>query len=402
MSSSITQTPTLKIALIGAGPASLTLAAILQNHSIPFTIYEASPSFRNQGGSLDLHPQAGQLALKEAGLWDEFAKHSRPESDVLKLVDISGEVTWDENTLEKKDVKEGSEFDGRPEIDRAALMQILYSNLAPASIKFGMKLQEVAPSKTAPENRDTYDLHFADGTIEQDFDLVVGGDGAWSRVRTLLSSVKPQYSGISAVEIWANDVASKPWLLNYVGAGSMFAFGEGCAVQSQRQGDGSVKSYASLRVPEDFVQTCGIDWSKPDEARKQYMERYFSHAGDDLKRVVLESTDFLVPRVLYELPVGFTWPHRSGVTLIGDSAHVMTPFAGVGVNVGMTDSLVLAKEIIASVNGEKSLNEALQAYEKEMWPRAAKFAEKTERNKQQHFRAGGARELAEKMREYHQ
>ncbi|KAF2253249.1 FAD/NAD(P)-binding domain-containing protein [Trematosphaeria pertusa] len=398
--STTTTKSTPKIALIGAGPASLTLASLLKCHDIPFTIYEAASSLRHAGGTLDLHPTTGQAALKEAGLWDAFVKHARPESDVMKLVDIGGEVCWDENGADKQEVGESEEekFAGRPEIDRAALMKILVESLEEGSIKFGKKLNEVVPSKTEEKK---FNLVFADGK-EEGFDLVIGGDGAWSKVRNLLSDTKPHYSGISLIEVWCNDVKSNPWLRNYVGNGSCFSFGEGCAILSQRQGDGSQRTYACLRVPEDFIETCSIDWNDKDAARKEFMERHFSHAGKDLKRVVMESTDYLIPRTLYELPVGFTWESRPGVTLIGDSAHLMTPFAGVGVNVGMTDSLVLAHEIVAACKGKKSLDEALQAYEKEMFPRAARYAQKTAKNKKGHFTEGGSKHMADRIRAHYE
>lgn len=387
-----------KIAIIGAGPVSLTLGNILQNNDIPFTLYESSSTFRVQGGSLDLHPQAGQRALKEAGLWDEFIKRARPESDCLKLVSIDGHVEWDENTTDKQESKGGDNmFEGRPEIDRAQLQEILDKNIKPEAIKFNKKFTEAVPNKADSKK---YDLHFADGTVEEGIDLLIGGDGAWSKVRNLLTDIKPEYSGISMVELWS-DVAKHPWTAEYVGAGSTFSFGEGIAVLAQRQSDGSVRSYAALRVPEDFLETCGIDWKEPETALKEFVNRYFNDIGADLKRVLLESTSNLIPRTLYELPVGTTWPARSGVTLIGDAAHLMTPFAGVGVNVGMADALLLAKEIQAVVSSEKSIDEAVQAYEQEMFPRSAKFAQKTAKNKNGHFSEGGSKEMADRLKAHY-
>jgi 2-polyprenyl-6-methoxyphenol hydroxylase-like FAD-dependent oxidoreductase len=401
MSSSQNQTGP-KIAIIGGGPVSLTLANILQNNSIPFTVYEASSSFRTSGGTLDLHPESGQLALREAGLHDEFKKYARPEGDALKLLDIFGKLHWDENTVDKQDTKTGEEYQGRPEIDRSKLMELLFQNLNKDNIKFGKKLQEVLPNSTSSDAAPTYDLHFADSTTIGPFNAVIGGEGAWSRVRSLLTPVRPQYSGISTIEIWVNDLNANTWLSNFVGSGSCFGFGEGCAIQCQRQGDGQLRTYASLRVPENFFETSGIDWSKGVEARKEYLEKFFPPGlGEDLKRVVLETGDEVTPRKLYELPVGFRWPSLPGVTLIGDAAHLMTPFAGVGVNVGMTDSLVLGKEIIAAWNGEKRLDEALKAYEEEMWPRAEVFMKKTMKGKISHFSEHGAEGLADMLKAHH-
>ncbi|KAF2850773.1 monooxygenase [Plenodomus tracheiphilus IPT5] len=372
-----------KIAIIGAGPVSLTLANNLQYHSIPFTVFEASTELRSQGGSLDLHPHTGQLALKEAGLWKEFTEHARPESDAMKVVTMDGEVLWDENGADKQEVKEEHKFDGRPEIDRTKLLHLLFNNLRAGQILFGKKLNAVTEQK------------------ETGFDLVVGGDGAWSKARNLLSDTKPSYSGITMVVFWCDDIYRNPWLVNYVGEGSIMAFGEGCAVQSQRQGNGGLQTYGSLRVPEDFLTTCGIDWTDNDTAGKQYVEEYFSHISPDLRRVMLESRDGLTLRPLYELPVGYRWTRRPGVTLIGDAAHVFTPFAGEGVNTGMKDALVLAQEIARAGRGEKTLNEGVADYEDEMFPRAAKAAAKTLRGKINHFDANGAKELADRFKEHY-
>jgi 2-polyprenyl-6-methoxyphenol hydroxylase-like FAD-dependent oxidoreductase len=230
-----------------------------------------------------------------------------------------------------------------------------------------------------------YDLQFADGSKETDIDLVVGADGAWSRVRSLVIDAKPQYSGIVMVELNCFDLEANQWLSRYIGAGSMFSFAEGRAIMAQRQGEGSLRTYAALRVPEDFLKT----------ARKELVEQYFNDIGADLKRVLFDCKDDLTPRALYELPVGFTWPHRAGVTLIGDAAHVMTPFAGVGVNVGMTDALVLGREIIAAAKGEKELVEATRDYEKEMFPRAEMFAKETAEGKAHHFSKNGSKDFAD-------
>ncbi|KAH7123687.1 hypothetical protein B0J11DRAFT_529642 [Dendryphion nanum] len=397
--------PTIpKIAIIGAGPASLTLASLLQTHSIPFTIYEAAPEIRHQGGSLDLHPHTGQRALHEAGLFNTFMKYARPECEVMKLVDVvSGEVFIDENEDEQEDVFDPE--NSRPEIDRGALLNLLFENLRPGSVKFFHKVTSVTPSASSPGK---HDIHFANHPSETNIDLVIGGDGTWSKVRPLLTDTKPVYSGISVLEVWAKDVESNAWLSEFAGAGSMFAFGEGCAVQAQRQGDGSLRTYASLRVPEIFweeeMKKGGFGWdglegADGDVLRERYVGEYLKHIDPSLQRVVLESRDRANPRILWELPVGTRWEGRSGVTVIGDAAHVMTPFGGIGVNLAMTDALVLGGEIRQWWEGKKGLDEATRGYEEEMFGRAEKGAKHTGRGKANHFAKDGARDMAERIRE---
>ena len=401
--------PHTPIAIIGAGPVGLTLASILQNNHIPFTLYEASSSIRSQGGSLDLHPSSGQLALREAGLWDAFTRLSRPESDVQKIVALDGEVLWDGNTTDRQDKKDDERFDGRPEIDRRELVNLLFGNLDAGVVVFGKKVGRIVPSSSVSAEKENegegegeaaHTLLFTDGTTAGPYSLIIGCDGAWSPTRSFLDpDTKPTYSGISMACASIATAAPDSWLSGYVGAGSMFSFGKDTGVIAQRGDAGFVSVYAALRCPETLLKECGIDWTDGDTARQQFTDRFFGHVHPDLQRVFLEANDEVTPRALYELPVGFEWVHREGVTLAGDAAHLMTPFAGVGGNVGMEDAVVLGREVVQVWRGEKGLDDAVRRYEAEMVPRAKKFAERTRRSKEKRFLEGGAQGFAEMLRE---
>ncbi|KAF2457565.1 hypothetical protein BDY21DRAFT_371743 [Lineolata rhizophorae] len=408
--------PAPKIAILGAGPAGLTLATILHANNFPsdsITIFEASPTLRDQGGSLDLHPTDGQAALRAAGLFDAFAARARPESDVMKVVDLrSGAVLWDGNGPDRRPVAEGEELAHRPEIDRAALMEVLLSGVPAERIRWGSKVVDVVPASSG----DTFALRLASGALTPAFDLVVGADGAFSVARRLLApdAALPIYSGITAVELTTppGDLAvTHPWLAAYVGAGSCAAFGADRAVQAQRQGDGGARVYGSMRVPADWAATCGIDWegAAPGVARKQLVDGWFADVASEPRRALLEcggEEGAVVPRTLYMLPVGFRWDARPGITLVGDAAHLMTPFAGVGVNAAMADALELARGIVTwmgggdgGVAGEgKNLAGVLRVYEEGMFPRAERYARKTMSNMEEHFKEGGSESFANRLR----
>jgi 2-polyprenyl-6-methoxyphenol hydroxylase-like FAD-dependent oxidoreductase len=384
----------LRIAIIGGGPAGLTLARLLQINNTLCTVFELDTQAvsRDQGGTVDLHPRGGQLALKHAGLTDEFKKYSRPEGEAMKLLKYDGRVVFDEN-IEGNNRPE--EYADRPEIDRMKLRQLLFQSLEPGTVVWAKKLQCVEKSKTNPGQ---YDLQFEDGR-EEGFDLVVGADGAWSKVRSYLTSQQPYYSGVTAIELWATEFDKKhQWLSDFVGAGNCFMFDEGRAIQCQKLGNNSIRVYAGVRQPESWLENCGIDWSQPEKARKELVKQYYADCGEDLKRAVLDANDKLVPRKMWTLPVGYRWKSEGRVTLIGDAAHLMTPYAGVGVNLAMIDSLDLAKAIIGCDGDSSNIPGAIKAFEDEMLTRAEQFAKKTYKGLIGHFSANGCEELLERLK----
>lgn len=109
------------VTIIGAGPGGLVLARYLQIHSVPCVIYEreTSASARGQGGSLDLHGDTGLEALRRTHLLDEARGLMRPEGDVLKIMDKTGKVLWDENKEGGVGATNADSTRGRPEIDRS-------------------------------------------------------------------------------------------------------------------------------------------------------------------------------------------------------------------------------------------------------------------------------------------
>lgn len=174
----------LSIAIIGAGPCGLTLARLLHRKNIAFVVYEQQESAAAlvSSGSLDIREDTGQLALREAGLYSTFVQKARWEDDRVSFFDKFGTLVH-RDAGDAKQGQDGLKSGGKPEIDRVALRDILLASIPKDKIKWGHRLNMVScgSNKTSPV------LHFANGSTVDGVSLIVGTDGAWSKVRAAVS-----------------------------------------------------------------------------------------------------------------------------------------------------------------------------------------------------------------------
>ncbi|KAN0070084.1 hypothetical protein V8E54_011665 [Elaphomyces granulatus] len=364
-----------KIAIIGAGPAGLMLARLLYQNSIPVTLFERerSPYSRSQGGTLDLHEHSGQFAMREAGLFDLFLKHARYDGDDLVMGDKTATPFLDFRNEKRPGAC-------RPEIDREVLRRILLESIPADYIRWGHCLSAVNPDGT---------LTFDSEATEGPFDLVIGADGGRSRVRPLLTNIVPYYSGIAGFEFKILDVEARfPHIAEFVGRGSYFCWSDGKAIQAQRIGDKSMKVYVWGKEPEKWAVDLDARYPSTNDL-KEFFLKEFADWSPALREWIQAADEERRQWTLYMLQPDFHWTHRPGFTLIGDAAHLMTPFAGEGVNAAFLDAVELSKMIITKdgMASRENLDTAVIAYETGLFPRARETMEETEDNMILFFRA---------------
>ncbi|MGW1176299.1 FAD-dependent oxidoreductase [Kitasatospora sp. NPDC002543] len=346
-----------RIAIVGAGLGGLTCARVLRQHGRAVTVFEreAGADARPQGGSLDLHADTGQAALRSAGLLDRFHALARPEGDEWRVLDHATGAL-----LTRRGPTAGG---GRPEIDRGQLRGLLLESLAPGTVRWGRAVTGVTPLADG-----TCRLLLGDGTAEE-FDLVVGADGAWSRVRPALSPAVPRYTGVTFVETGFDRCDTRhPELARLVGDGSLLAKGVGRTLVAQRNSNGHIRGYLALREPQDWHRAAGLDLGDRWAVREHVL-KMFDGWDENLLRILCDSDHGFVNRPLHVLPAPHTWAHVPGVTLLGDAAHLMPP-VGLGANLAMLDGADLAHALVA----ESGVGDAVRAYERVMLPRSIEAA----------------------------
>ncbi|MDI5961355.1 FAD-dependent oxidoreductase [Streptantibioticus silvisoli] len=347
-----------RISIIGAGPGGLTCARILRRHGIAATVYDrdTDADSRNQGGSLDLHEDDGQLALREAGLLEEFFALARCEGQETRRLDRAGRL------LAHHLPDEGAT--DSPEIDRGQLRDLLLRSLAGGTVRWGRALVSVSGPADGPRT-----LTFTDGTTVET-DLVIGADGAFSRVRAAVSPATPRYTGVGFLEAWFDDIErAHPEVSALVGNGSLHAADGERGLFAQRNSGGHLRVYFMRRVPVDWADATGLRLEDTGGVRAQLLGEY-AHWSPRLLRLITDNDGAYVDRPLFALPAPHTWRHSPGVTLLGDAAHLMPPL-GVGVNLAMLDACELALALAHS----PTIDDAVQRYETSMIPRSGHFAQ---------------------------
>ncbi|MCR8558982.1 FAD-dependent monooxygenase [Mucilaginibacter sp. BJC16-A38] len=352
-----------KIAIVGGGPGGLTLARLLQMNGADVKVYERDlhKDARAQGATLDLHDESGLKALREAGLIAAFLANYRPGAELVRIIDKYATIIAEDQPTPEEEI-------GRPEIDRGPLQKILLESLQPGTVTWDCNFDTLSQQDRG------WKLRFKNGTTAF-ADLVIAADGANSKLRPYVTPIKPFYSGIMVVEasVYNSETAS-PRMHKLLRGGKIFAFGDSKTLIVSSKGDGSLVFYTSFKAGEGWPKKSGIDFSNKALVLDWFKTEY--DGWDAIWQELFENAAVpFVTRPIYCMPLDQTWEPLPNLTLLGDAAHLMPPFAGEGVNMAMLDALELSECLTGA--GFDDLQSAIAAYETAMRARATEAAQES-------------------------
>lgn len=360
-----------QVAIVGGGPGGLTLARLLQLKGVNVKVYERdiNKNARVQGSPLDLHEESGLLALRKANLLEEFKKNYMPGADKTIIVNEKAEIFFSDN--ESKPDENFSNEHFRPEIDRGPLRNMLLESLESNTVIWDSHFVSMEPQNGG------WLLHFKNG---QSFyaDLVIAADGANSKVRPYITDIRPFYSGITMLEgTIYNSKETVPNIHSLLNGGKIMAFSNEKCVLGGQKANNDMGFYASFKTTEDWARNSGLDFSNKAQLlawfRKEYSE------WSDIWNELFENSEIpFIPRSIYCMPLDQTWETLPNLTMIGDAAHVMPPFAGEGVNMAMLDALELSESL--SSDEFDNIQKAIHNYETTMRKRASEAAHESLEN----------------------
>ena len=357
-----------QIAIVGAGPGGLILARLLQMQNADIKVYERdlNQNARLIGSPLDMHEDSGMAALRKANLVEEFKKNFCVGADKKIVVNEKLKIFFSDHDSKINEDVDSEYFN--PEIDRGPLRNMLLESLQPETVLWDNHFISMEVQNKG------WLLHFKNGSSAY-ADIVIAADGANSKIRPYITGIKAFYSGITMMEINIHNAEkTTPSIYTLLNDGKIMAFGNGKCILGGQKADGGLGFYTSFKTDENWATNGDLNFSDKKQILEWFKKEYSDWSSDWYE--IFENAEIpFIPRRIYCMPTDQNWNALPNLTMLGDAAHVMPPFAGEGANTAMLDALELS-ECLTS-DQFNSLQEAISFYEINMRKRAAKAAQQS-------------------------
>lgn len=354
-----------KFAIIGAGPVGLTMAKLLQQEGIEVTVYERDKDTQARiwGGTLDLHKGSGQDALLKAGLLENY--FTKAIAMGRTVADNQAEVLFCKNTIPEDQYE-------TPEINRNDLRKLLLDSLATDTVVWDRKFTSLEPQDGK------WILHF-ENEINATADFVIGANGGLSKARKYVTDAEAAYTGTFIIQGEVVQPELKcPKFYKLCNNNILMIADNGINLVANPNNNGSLTYNVTFRKDEDWVRKNELDFQNPDIV-VAFLLNMFSDWHETYKQL-FQATSFFTGLPTREITLDVPWKNYRPlpITLIGDAAHIMPPFAGEGVNTGLIDALILSDNV---TNGKfATIENAINDYEQKMFVYAKQAQFQTSKN----------------------
>jgi 2-polyprenyl-6-methoxyphenol hydroxylase-like FAD-dependent oxidoreductase len=362
-----------KVLIIGGGFSGMSAAIQLRTQDIETHLLEIDPDWGADGAGITLGG-ATLRAFRTLGILEQFLEQGSGH-DGLEVSAPTGHLI---GTIATPRVA-GPDIPGSGAIMRPVLARILADKVRAS----GTRVRLGQTYESIESDADGVSVAFTDGSSDR-FDLVIGADGLYSKIREWLfpDAPKPQYTGQGvwrAVVPRPADVETiKMWVGPHLKAGLN-------PVSSEE---------AYLFLTEDSAQRQRIAESEQASRLKDLLVNNFTAPMVHELAAQITGDSYVMYRPLDSLLLPRPW-YRDRVVLIGDTVHATTPHLASGACIGIEDAIVLAEEL----GQHERVEAAFEAFQNRRWERCRMVVHNSARLGEIEIKGGDKVEHANIMRD---
>ncbi|KAH8817164.1 hypothetical protein F5884DRAFT_748635 [Xylogone sp. PMI_703] len=369
-----------QVAIIGGGICGLYAALSLHYHSqiassipISITVYEQAPEYREIGAGIGIGINAAKL-LHKIGIYDKAAAIAARRKEGLWLsfrrYDNDGVIVDVPMAGETSEVVSLS-------VARSEFLDVLKDAIVERG---AAKLETNKKCEKVWEEGDKVKVQFQDGTTAT-ADLLIGGDGIHSAVRSHFAEDKPQFSGRVAYRAlvpvdqlpsdWTDDIFVADWLSK----GNQF-------LTFPISRNKTLNIVAFVQTPPEKVGNLQESWTSV--ADRSECEEDFKEFSSVVQKIISLMPAKPSKWALHDRIPLDQWVFLGGkVALAGDACHAMLPHQSAGGGQAIEDGYILGKVVQGYLSQRqsqdvekekaKSLERWLKLYQDVRLPRAQRI-----------------------------